>query len=99
MGGELVLKIERHTWEQPGQVFPFSQVRCLVWTPPPQSALHLLHEPQEDQKMGTGQGLFSLQKLKGERTVKIRNPNKLVPLDRGPAFWASAHYMVLYIIR
>lgn len=67
-----------NSWEQPGQVFPFSQVRCLVWTPPPQSALHLLHEPQEDQKMGTGQGLFSLQKRSS-----LLCPTHTLPPNRG----------------
>lgn len=51
------------TKPQPGQELPFSQVRRRDCTPPPQLLLHLLQEPQEAQKMGTGQGVFSLQNL------------------------------------
>lgn len=51
------------TTPQPGQELPFSQARRRDCTPPPQLLLHLLQEPQEAQKMGTGQGVFSLQNL------------------------------------
>lgn len=51
------------TTPQPGQELPFSQTRRRDCTPPPQLLLHLLQEPQEAQKMGTGQGVFSLQNL------------------------------------
>lgn len=44
---------------------PFSQARRRDCTPPPQLLLHLLQEPQDAQKMGTGQGVFSLQNLRG----------------------------------
>lgn len=54
------------TTPQPGQESPFSQTRRRDCTPPPQLLLHLLQEPHEAQKMGTGQGVFSLQNLKGE---------------------------------
>lgn len=50
---------------QPGQELPFSQDRRRDCTPPPQLLLHLFQEPQDAQKMGTGQGLFSLQNLRG----------------------------------
>lgn len=52
------------TTPQPGQELPFSQVRRRDCTPPPQLLLHLLQEPQDAQKMGTGQGVFSLQNLR-----------------------------------
>lgn len=51
------------TRAQPGQLFPFSQWRLREWTPPPHSVLHLVHEPQGDQKMGWGQDTPSLQNL------------------------------------
>lgn len=53
------------TIPQPGQELPFSQARLRDCTPPPQLLLHLLQEPQDAQKMGTGQGVFSLQNLRG----------------------------------
>lgn len=53
------------TTPQPGQELPFSQDRRRDCTPPPQLLLHLLQEPQDAQKMGTGQGVFSLQNLRG----------------------------------
>lgn len=51
------------TTPQPGQELPFSQARRRDCTPPPQLLLHLLQEPQDAQKMGTGHGVFSLQNL------------------------------------
>lgn len=53
------------TTPQPGQELPFSQARRRDCTPIPQWLLHLLQEPQDAQKMGTGQGVFSLQNLTG----------------------------------
>lgn len=53
------------TTPQPGQELPFSQDRRRDCTPPPQLLLHLLQEPQDAQKMGTGQAVFSLQNLRG----------------------------------
>lgn len=50
---------------QPGQELPFSQARRRDCTPPPQLLLHLFQEPQDAQKIGTGQGVFSLQNLRG----------------------------------
>lgn len=55
------------TTPQPGQELPFSQARRRDCTPPPQLLLHLLQEPQDAQKMGTGQGVFSLQNLRGTK--------------------------------
>lgn len=63
---------------QPGQELPFSQARRRDCTPPPQLLLHLLQEPQDAQKMGTGQGVFSLQNLRGMKegviTLGSRHP-------------------------
>lgn len=53
------------TTPQPGQELPFSQDRRRDCTPPPQLLLHLFQEPHDAQKMGTGQGVFSLQNLRG----------------------------------
>lgn len=37
--------------------------------PPPQFTLHLFQGPHEDQKIGNGHGLFSLQNLKEESAL------------------------------
>jgi hypothetical protein len=66
------------TTPQPGQELPFSQARRRDCTPPPQLLLHLLQEPQVAQKMGTGQGVFSLQNLG-------RREGRVVTLRRGTA--------------
>lgn len=75
------------TRPQPGQELPFSQDRRRDCTPPPQLLLHLLQEPHDAQKMGTGQGVFSLQNLRGRvcggsghRTSEQAPPS----LTRGP---------------
>lgn len=64
---------------QPGQELPFSQVRCRDCTPPPQLLLHLFQEPQDAQKMGTGQGLFSLQNLRGMKEGGHHSREKIPP--------------------
>lgn len=38
--------------------------------PPPQFALHLFQGPHEDQKIGNGHGLFSLQNLNANKNGK-----------------------------
>lgn len=60
----------KHTTAQPGQEFPFSQDLCLECMPPPQFALHLFQGPHEDQKIGNGHGLFSLQNLNANKNGK-----------------------------
>lgn len=71
------------TTPQPGQELPFSQDRRRDCTPPPQLLLHLLQEPHDAQKMGTGQGVFSLQNLKGRVCVEGGGEQAAPSLTRG----------------
>lgn len=65
---------------------PFSQARRRDCTPPPQLLLHLLQEPQDAQKMGTGQGVFSLQNLRGMKG-EGHHPREQAPSSLIRAHW------------